>query len=70
MGKIIAILAALPLILFLGTAIVSGMNVHNPRDLGEWLTPFVNGVVPLLISSAVEGVGAGFGATARTRLNW
>jgi len=69
-GKIIAVIAGLPALVYIISVVSSGMQVHNIQDLNPWITAVVNGLVPLVYTAIGEAFGTPCGKGLRKLLNW
>lgn len=69
-GKIIAVIAGLPALVYMISVISSGIQVHNIQDLNPWVTAVVSGLVPLLITAIGEALGTPCGVSLRKLLKW
>src|SRR5947209_13267185 len=54
-GKIIAVVFAFPMIMFILGTTYSGLQIHGISNLSPWIITTVNGLVPLALSGAGEG---------------
>ena len=56
---VVSIVGILPLIIFLISSFISGTNIENISEIGDWVTVVITGLIPLVLSYAAAIAGAG-----------